>query len=459
MLLRQIAHDGLAQYSYLIGCQASGEAIVVDPNRSLEPYLEAAARAGLRIVAVTETHIHADFVSGAHDLVQRTGARLYLPDAGPPQWRYAANYLAEAAPLDDGDTITIGNVRLTALHTPGHTPEHMCLLVTDGAHADQPMGLLSGDCLFVGDVGRPDLLERSVGAAQTSEAMARELFRSLERLRELPEFVQVWPGHGAGSACGKALGAVPQSAIGYELRFNPAFHARDEATFVRDILAGQPAPPRYFAQMKRINQQGPPPTPVLPQRCAPADLAGALADGVQLIDARPADQYAAQHLAGTINIPAGASFLNWVGRLLAVERPIGVIADDSERVGQELALIGADSIAGMWEPAALTALQAAGAPLAVIVRRRAAALGDMVASGAATVIDIRDPEERAAGAIAGSIGIPLSELAVAAGALPAGPLIVHCQAGVRSPIGASLLTAAGRREVIDMVDGYEGWRR
>jgi hydroxyacylglutathione hydrolase len=296
MLLRHLYNDQLAQASYLIGCGATGEALVVDPNRDIDQYLALAAREGLRIVAVAETHIHADFVSGARELAARTGARLYLSAAGPAEWQYAYAAEAGATLVRDGDRFMIGNVRIDVWHTPGHTPEHLSFLVTDTAGADAPMGIFTGDFVFVGDVGRPDLLERATGQANTMEAGARDLFRSLQRFRSLPAWVQVWPGHGAGSACGKALGAVPQSTVGYETRFNWAFAIADEQPFVAAVLAGQPEPPAYFARMKKINKEGPQPVGALglPDAWQPERLLSERAAGTPIIDTRPADRFVAR---------------------------------------------------------------------------------------------------------------------------------------------------------------------
>jgi glyoxylase-like metal-dependent hydrolase (beta-lactamase superfamily II) len=228
--LRQLYYDQLAQASYLVGCAATGEALVVDPNRDLDQYFALAEREGFRITAITETHIHADFVSGAHELAQRSGARLYLSAEGAPDWQYAFAQEAGAVLLHDGDTIMVGNLRLDVLHTPGHIPEHLAFLLTDTKGADAPMGLFTGDFVFVGDVGRPDLLERAAGYAGTMEAGARRIYASLQRFQDLPDYLQVWPGHGAGSACGKALSAVPQSTVGYEKRFNWGLQIHDEDT-------------------------------------------------------------------------------------------------------------------------------------------------------------------------------------------------------------------------------------
>ena len=247
MILKHFYEEKLAQASYLIGCVSTGEALVGDPNRDVEQYIKAAETEGLRITHVTETHIHADFVSGSRELAARTGATLYLSDEGDENWKYAFAEEAGAVLLRDGDTLMVGNIRIEVLHTPGHTPEHLIFLVTDTAEADKPMGAITGDFVFVGDVGRPDLLEKAAGVEGSTDAAARTLFRSLEKFKEQPDYLQVWPGHGAGSACGKRLSSVPQSTVGYERMFNWAFSIEDEDEFVRTVLAEQPEPPKYFA--------------------------------------------------------------------------------------------------------------------------------------------------------------------------------------------------------------------
>ena len=462
MLLRQIYHDGLAQASYLIGCQATGEAIVIDPNRTIEQYLAAAQRAGLRITAVTETHIHADYVSGARELAAVTGAQLYLSDMGPAEWKYAYAAAAGATLLHDGDRFMVGNVRLEVLHTPGHTPEHIAFLVTDTAHACLPMGLVSGDFVFVGDVGRPDLLERAAGFGGTMDAAAHQLFRSLERFRELPDYLQVWPGHGAGSACGKALGAVPQSTVGYEKAINWALDIRTEAAFVDAVLDGQPDPPVYFAQMKRVNKAGTAPRPTsLPPLLTLDDLVPALAGGLVVVDTRPADTYAAGHLPGTINIPAGDGFLGWAGWLLPYDRPIGLIVEQTQlaAVRDELLLIGLDQVVGYWTPGVLAEWRATGQHVAQYARQSAAALRPVIARNGVLLLDVRTPAEYAAGHIAGSRNIPLGRLAAQLGALPVNqPAIVYCQGASRSPIAASILQAHGWETITEMNDGFDGWQ-
>jgi hydroxyacylglutathione hydrolase len=458
MLLRRIHNDPLAQSGYLVACQEAREAIVVDPLRDPTPYLDAARQEGVRITMVTETHVHADFLSGAADLAAAAGAALLLSGEGEGPATYQRDAYPGARWLHAGERLQVGRVRLDVLHVPGHTPEHLAFLVTDEARGADPVGLLSGDFLFVGDVGRPDLLERAVGAAGTMEGAARQLFASLQRVRSLPEWLQVWPGHGAGSACGKALGAVPQSTLGYELRANWAFAERDESAFVRAVLAGQPEPPAYFARMKRLNATG-----GLPAHARPArddDAAAALAEGAQVVDGRPPARFAAGHLAGSLNLPFGQSFLGWAGAVLPPERDIVIVADPSARAvaedaARELVLIGFDGVRGVLAPPSLHALS--GAPLATLPTVTAASLGP-AATAEATVLDVRNRSEWQAGHVPGARHVPLAELPARLHELKgAGPLVVHCQGGSRSAVAASVLRAAGFTDVSNVAGGFGAW--
>ncbi|HET9275492.1 MAG TPA: MBL fold metallo-hydrolase, partial [Gemmatimonadales bacterium] len=305
MIFKRLYDEQLAQASYLIGCAGSGSAAVIDPTRHVDQYIAAAEAEGLRIEAVTETHIHADFVSGTRELAARTGATMYLSGCGTPEWQYGFRFDPGVRALRDREIFRVGNVEIRAVHTPGHTPEHLSFLVTDRAVATEPMGLATGDFVFVGDVGRPDLLEKAAHVAGAADASARQLWKSLGWFRNLPDHLQIWPGHGAGSACGKGLSAVPQSTVGYEKRFNWAFGAKTEAEFVRQVLAGQPEPPKYFGVMKRVNREGPPllGTLPIPERVAEHRVAGLLASGAVIVDIRPAPDFAAGHLPGTLSIP------------------------------------------------------------------------------------------------------------------------------------------------------------
>ena len=257
MFFKQFYDDGLAQASFMVGCQAKGTAIVIDPRRDVRNYIEEANNQNLKIIAVTETHIHADYLSGARELAHTTGANLYLSDEGGPDWAYGFAHEG----LKHGSRIVLGNITLEVLHTPGHTPEHVSFLVTDGATASEPGFVLTGDFVFVGDVGRPDLIDEAAGGLATRFEGAEQLFESLrDRFLTLPDYVQVHPGHGAGSACGKALGAIPSSTVGYERRF--AWWAKyllenDLEGFTAALLDGQPDAPAYFGRMKRWNKSGP----------------------------------------------------------------------------------------------------------------------------------------------------------------------------------------------------------
>jgi len=242
MYFKQIFDKKLAQYAYLIGCQATGEAIVIDPMRDVDQYREIAEEEGLKITAAADTHIHADYVSGLRELAEQ-GVKVYASDEGGDDWKYEwlidSNYNYEL--VTEGDSFNIGNIKFDVRHTPGHTPESVSFMVTDGAATDEPMGILTGDFVFVGDVGRPDLLETAAGQEGAMKPAAKELYKSVKNFEDLPEYLQVWPAHGSGSACGKALGAVPESTVGYELRFSPAFKAAtSENEFVDFILDGQP---------------------------------------------------------------------------------------------------------------------------------------------------------------------------------------------------------------------------
>ncbi len=463
MLLKRFYDDGLAQASYLIGCAATGEAIVVDANRDIRQYLDAAKAERLRITHVSETHIHADYVSGSRELAKATRARLFLSAEGGPDWQYAFAESDGATLVRDGDVITVGNIRLAVMHTPGHTPEHISFLVTDTAGADAPMGILSGDFVFVGDVGRPDLLERAAKVANTMEAGARQLFRSLERFRALPDWVQVWPGHGAGSACGKSLGAVPSSTVGYEKRFNWGVATTNEREFVAMVLAGQPEPPAYFAEMKRINREGPPilggfPEPV---RGDVAALRTALGAKVAVVDARRADAFAEGHVAGTLNIPLNKSFTTWAGWHVPYDVDIHLIVPGEEaavRAVRELAMIGLDRVTTWYDASIVGEWRAAGGATGTVARTTVAELAPRLAGGTVTLVDVRNRSEWDAGHIAGALHIPGGHLAARLDEIPRGkPVVLQCESGSRSAIAASVLQRLGRLDVANLRGGIVAW--
>jgi len=465
MIFQRFYDETLAQASYLIGCAATGEAIVVDPNRDAAQYVRAAEAEGLRITHVTETHIHADFLSGTRELAQLTGAVIHLSDEGGPGWRYGFGWQGGAVLLHDGDHLMVGNIRFDVLHTPGHTPEHLAFLVTDTAGATGPMGIVSGDFVFVGDVGRPDLLEKAARVAGSADAAARTLWGSLEKFRALPDHLQVWPGHGAGSACGKGLSAVPQSTVGYEKRFNWAFGARTEEEFVAQVLADQPEPPKYFAQMKRLNRDGPPILGGLrlPPRLAPAVLPGLLEEGATVVDARPSAAFAERHVPGTFHIPLDRSFTTWAGWLLSYDRPFYLLVSGEsmarlEEALRDLALIGLDGAAGWFGEDAVAAWGAAGRPDGHTALIGPGELAERRARGEVAVLDVRGQAEWNAGRLPGAEHIPLGYLLDELDRVPAGrPIVVYCQSGSRSLIAASLLEARGRAAVLNLNGGVVAW--
>ncbi|HWV58941.1 MAG TPA: rhodanese-like domain-containing protein [Longimicrobiales bacterium] len=471
MIVRRFYDEGLAQASYLIGCAETGEAVVVDPNRDVDQYLDAAEAEGLRVTHVTETHIHADFVSGLRELAHRTGARIYLSAEGGEEWQYGfgddeETGAAERVLLRDGDEFRVGHVRLRAVHTPGHTPEHLTFLVTDGAAADEHIAALTGDFLFVGDVGRPDLLEKAAGVAGTMEPGARQLFRSLRRFLETyPDWLQVWPGHGAGSACGKSIGAVPQSTIGYERRFNWALHYEDEDEFVRAVLEGQPEPPKYFAEMKRINRVGPRILNGLPvpERQAAQRLPAVLDVGEPVVDIRPARSFGAGHIPGTINIPLDRSFTTWAGWFIPYDSDFHLLADDERSVVEAvraLALIGLDRVAGWFDTGALNHWHESGrGDLQSVPRIGVDQLRPHLTSADFALVDVRGESEWLAGHLPGARNIPLGYLPDHLGELPRDrDVVVYCETGARSAIAVGLLQAAGFENVAHVKGGLAAVR-
>ena len=455
MFFRQIFDPSLAQYAYLIGCQRTREAMVVDPERDVDRYLEIAAAEGLRLTAATETHIHADFLSGTRELAAR-GVTVYLSGEGGEGWEYgwAKGVDHDVRLLRDGDTFSVGNVELRALHTPGHTPEHLSFEVIDhGGGAGEPLGLASGDFVFVGDLGRPDLLETAAGVAGAREPSARRLYGSLPRFLELPDYLQVWPGHGAGSACGKALGAVPVSTVGYEKRHNAALLAAEggEQSFVRSILEGQPEPPLYFSRMKRLNRDGPPILDELPrpEQISVAEL-GSLAGrrDVAVLDTRlDRTAFMRGHLPGSIYAPLNKSFPTIAGSYVEAGTAIYLLIE-AEQVAaavRQLVRIGLDDVAGHAPPSALAE---AGVELA------ATEIVDFARADRGVMLDVRRLTEFEAGHVPGALNIAHTRLLARHGELPRGePLMVHCQTGARAASAASLLERLGH-EVLYVDDDF-----
>ena len=442
MLFQRIYDEGLSQASYFIGCQKQGVAAVVDARRDIQVYRDLAENNGMKIVAVTEIHIHADYLSGTRELAAATGATVHLSGEGGQDWQYGF----DGERLHHGDTVELGNITLTALHTPGHTPEHLSFLVTDGAVTDQPGYLLSGDFVFVGDLGRPDLLDEAAGGQDTRYEGAKQLFRSLQDVfLTLEDYVQVHPAHGAGSPCGKALGAVPSSTVGYERRFawwGPYLENDDEEGFVRELLEGQPDAHAYFARMKRQNRDGPAILGTLPQlsrRTAP-ELADAVTAGdVVMIDTRGPDRVHEGTVKDSVAVPAGpkaGNFAAWVIDPEQETRPLVVLAPNAEAAAEfrdALLRTGIDTVSAYTDTLD-------GLPLTVPEQISPRELQD---ASDITLVDVRGKNEYADDHIPGAQQLSGGAALWRLDELPRDiTLVTHCQSGARNTVVASGLRRA-----------------
>ena len=458
MILKYFYDEKLAQASYMVGCAATGEALVIDPMRDIQPYLHMAEENGLNITHITETHIHADFVSGSRELAHATGAQVYLSDEGTDDWKYAYAEQDNAILVNDGDMWMVGNIKVEVIHTPGHTPEHISFMITDTAGANQPMGVFTGDFLFVGDVGRPDLLEEAAGIAGTKEPGARQQYQSIKRFKGMPDYLQIWPGHGAGSACGKALGAIPSTTLGYEKLFNPAFQHDNEGDFVAWLLDGQPEPPKYFAQMKKVNKIGPllldsmPPLTQLDR----ASLDAILADGDLVVDLRDLEDYAQAYVPGTISIPmSSSSYLTYIGWFVNFEEPIYfIVPDDADanEVMRDVRSIGIDSLSCYFGEDVISG------SVAKMAEFSTDQLADQLTDDNVLIVDVRGHTEYEEGHIEGSINIPLGYVLDRIDELPHdAKIVVNCASGYRSHVVASVLRRHGYKEVYNLNAPVEVW--
>ncbi|KAB1641441.1 MBL fold metallo-hydrolase [Gulosibacter chungangensis] len=461
MLLERIYDEDLAQASYFIGCQAKGEAIVVDPRRDLNAYLELAAKHAMRIVAVTETHIHADYLSGTRELAARTGAQMYVSDEGGPDWTYGTDF-HDAVRMKHGHRIMLGNIIVEAVHTPGHTPEHLSFLVTDGAQSDKPGFMLTGDFVFVGDLGRPDLLDEAAGFVDTRFQGAKDLFASLKhRFLTLPDYVQVLPAHGSGSACGKALGAIPSSTVGYERNFSwwsQYLKNDDEQGFVDELLSGQPDAHAYFGRMKMENKVGPAvigETPTLVEYTAEQLSAELAADTVILVDTRHNSEVHLGTVERSLNIPGvdkAASYGAWVVDPLVEQRPLVLLAADfeeAEAMRDHLIRVGIDTVGGY-----VTSLDGLDLVIPKLVQPE-----ELDSVERAMLLDVRNKTEYAEGHLPGAHQLSGGRVLWNLDLLPdpgAGTIVSYCQSGVRNSVAASALRRAGY-DVAELDGSYAAW--
>ncbi|MBC7569561.1 MAG: MBL fold metallo-hydrolase [Spirosoma sp.] len=440
MFFQHIYDKSLAQGSYLIGCQKTGESIVIDAKRDVDTYIDIAQQNGLRITHIAETHIHADFLAGSRELAALTGATMYLSDEGGADWTYEFDHVG----LKNGDVITVGNLTLTVLHTPGHTPESISFLLVDTPATQKPVMLFTGDFVFVGDIGRPDLLEKAAGLIGTQEKGAHQMYQSLQTFRDLPGYVQLWPGHGAGSACGKALGAVASSTVGYETIRNWAFqYDDDEPGFVQYLLADQPEPPRYFAMMKKLNKVNRPLLTSVPtQQKLGADVVQtALNTGIKLIDTRNKTDFAQGFVPGSLNIQGNSAFATWMGWFMTYDEPFMLVATDAQidDLTRKLMRIGLDNMLGYIDDVTSLGIDLQTSDIIDLDTFKTYLNRDDV-----QVVDLRGAAEYNAGHVEGAENVFIGTLDKNLDKISRDrPVVIYCQGGDRATIGYSMLARNG----------------
>jgi glyoxylase-like metal-dependent hydrolase (beta-lactamase superfamily II)/rhodanese-related sulfurtransferase len=423
---------------------------VIDPQRDVDLYLEAAEEQGLKIRYVFETHLHADFVSGHKELAARSGAKIYIGAEAHAEFPHV--------PLRDGSEIKLGRVRIRALETPGHTPESVCLVVTDDDKSPEPWAVMTGDTLFIGDVGRPDL-----SPSHTPQELAGLLYDSLhQKVLRLPDSVLVYPAHGAGSLCGRSMRAERWSTIGTERLTNYALQIPNRDEFVRQLTANLPARPGYFLQDAEINRSGAaplmdrPPLPAL----APTDVRKLLREQANVLDVRSPEQFAAAHILGSINIALGGQFASWAGTILGLEAKPLLIAETDAQVEEaqlRLARVGIEDVRG-YLAGGLATWQEAGLPVVSTLQISAQELSQKLREGSVRVLDVRRQGEWQAGHIAQAQNKALDNFAQELPAVDGGmPVAIHCKSGYRSMIACSLLERAGHREIVNVAGGMDAW--
>lgn len=457
MLFQHIYDKSLAQASFFIGCQAHGVAAVIDPKRDIDTYLEIAEQNNMKITHIFETHIHADFLTGSRELAAITGAQMYLSDEGGPDWQYAFPHVG----LKHNDQVKMGNLIFEVLHTPGHTPESISFLLTDTPASKEPVMLFTGDFVFVGDIGRPDLLEKAAGLVGTQDVGAVQMYDSIKKFEALPDYIQVWPGHGAGSACGKALGAVPSTTVGYEKIRNWAFqYGDDKSGFIDYLLSDQPEPPKYFAMMKKLNKVDRPLLTSVPalKKLTSAELKDAMDKGVKVIDTRLKSEFGEGYIPGSINIQGTNSFSTWAGWFLSYDEPFILVApeDQHDDLVRKLMRIGLDNIMG-YIPSTET-YTATGGKLSTVKYMDIDSLKAEVANAGTQIVDLRGLTEFNSGHIKGANHVFVGTLLDNLDKINKDKkIVIHCQGGDRATIGYSLLKAKGFDNVYNFTEGMNEW--
>lgn len=454
MILDRVFTVGLAQVAYLIADEEAGVAAVIDPRRDVAVYTDWAAQRGVRIAAILETHVHADFVSGARELAAATRAPIYASRQGEQAFPHE--------PLDDGDEVAVGTLWLRALWTPGHTPEHLSYLLIDAAQGPDPIALFSGDALFVGEVGRPDLL----GKEQTQQLAGQLYHTVVDRLSRLDDAVVVYPGHTAGSACGKQIGDAPHTTIGQEKRFNYAFQARAKDEFVRMVLTGMPQPPTYYSVLKRVNKVGAPLLRELPPGGAltPNQVVARQENGALIIDARSPEAFGEGHLPGAVFAGLGPNFTTWMGWLAPYDRDLVLVLDEDAQFDEartELRRIGLDRAAGFLT-GGMAAWRAAGREVETLPQMSVQDLVRRLEGGSdgLVVLDVRSDDEWSGGHIPDTVHRYAGDVAQGASVPVDGAeqVAVICGSGYRSSVAASLLQARGYRNLVNVPGGMGAWQ-
>ncbi len=439
----------LAHASYILISQ--GEAVIVDPQRDVEMYCQAAAAQDAKIRHIFETHLHADFVSGHNELATRTGAQIYIGARANAKFPHVA--------VQDGFDLRIGAMRIQVLETPGHTPESICLLVTDEEKSSNPWAILTGDTLFLGDVGRPDLSK-----THTPEELAGMLFDSLhEKILKLPDDVLVYPAHGAGSLCGRNMRAERSSTIGTERVTNYALQIKTRNEFIRELTSNLPSRPDYFLQDAELNRQGAAALSELPELRAisPQELAEELTHGANVLDVRTGEAFAAAHVPGSINIALSGQFASWAGIILGLSAGPILIADTPEQLSEarmRMARVGIEDLRGYLQ-GGIEGWKQAGLPLANLKGISVQTLNEWRRGSNVHVIDVRRDSEFEAGHIGEALSIPLNGAIGGTVPLERDALIaVHCKGGYRSAIACSLLQRAGFGNVVNVSGGFDAWQ-
>jgi hydroxyacylglutathione hydrolase len=453
MIIDRVFTPSLAQVAYLIADETTGNVAVIDPRRDIQAYLNWATEHDLRISAVLETHVHADFVSGAPELAVATGAPLYASRQGRQDFPHT--------PLDDGDEVRVGSLILRAIATPGHTPEHLAYLLINPAQGPEPVALFSGDALFVGEVGRPDLL----GELQT-HTLASQLYTTVsETLSGLPDAVVVYPGHTAGSSCGRKIGDSPTTTIGDEKRFNYAFRPKTEDEFISTVLSGMPLAPTYYPELKRINKEGAAPIDALKNGAAlsPEEVAARARSGAMVIDGRGQEAFGEGHIPGSVALGLGPNFLTWAGWLAPYDRNLILVLDEPTQYPEavkELRRVGLDQVEGFLD-GGIAAWKAAGHPVATLAQITVDGLHSRLEedSDPPLVLDVRREDEWVEGHIDGARHRFAGEIAQGASVPfePGQEIAIICGSGYRSSVVASLLQPRGYTSLINVSGGMEAW--